>query len=329
MTFSTYLNEFLFSVYPYLALAILVLACLIRLALGFLIRFDHGSPWTDGSFQLLRKGQLRLGSNLFHYGVLVVVAGHLVGFLTPGWVIRRMLTPDEHQLIAMVAGGIAGTVAFIGLSILLHRRLADPQIRRESRKRDMAVMIMLWLQLTLGLLTVPLSARHMDGAMLGIMTAYVKGVLTFRGDVADLLIGVPWIYRAHIFVGFSILLLSPFTHLVHIWRGVARLAYFVRRPHQIARTLWSVLYEKRAGSSGSERRFTRAELALHTGRDTNRPTLIAYEGKVYDVTSGQNWTGGVHWERPYGGQDLTGRLIYAPHGKWILARVPCVGVLED
>lgn len=232
MTFATYLNTFLFGIYPYLALAILLL--------GSLIRFDREPyTWKSDSSQLLRRQQLRLGSNLFHYGVLVVVAGHFVGFLAPDWAVRWALDPAGHQLVAMVAGGIAGLVAIIGLSILIHRRLADPRIRRNSRKWDIAVVLMLWLQLALGLLTVPLSAEHMDGAMFEIMTSYVKGIVTFQGGVADLLLGTPVIYRLHIFLGFTIFLVSPFTRMIHIWSGVGALAYVVR-PYQLVRTRRSV-----------------------------------------------------------------------------------------
>lgn len=228
MTFATYLNTFLFGIYPYLALAVLLL--------GSFIRFDREPyTWKSDSSQLLRQQQLRLGSNLFHYGVLVVIVGHFVGFLAPEWTVRWALDPAHHQLVAMVAGGIAGAVAIVGLSILIHRRLADPRIRRNSRKWDIVVVLMLWLQLALGLLTVPLSAAHMDGAMFELMTGYVKGIVTFQGGVADLLLGTPIIYRLHILLGFTIFFVSPFTRMIHIWSGVGALAYVVR-PYQLVRT---------------------------------------------------------------------------------------------
>lgn len=228
MTVSRYINEFFFGIYPYLALAILLLGCFIR--------FDREPyTWKSDSSQILRKRQLRWGSNLFHYGILIVILGHFVGFLTPDWAIRWALDPAQHQLIAMVAGGVAGLVAIVGLSILLHRRLVDPRIRRNSRAWDIAVVLLLWLQLALGLLTVPLSAQHMDGSMFAVMTDYVKGIVTFRGGVADLLLGTPLIYRFHIFVGFTIFLISPFTRMVHIWSGAGALAYLFR-PYQIVRT---------------------------------------------------------------------------------------------
>ncbi len=223
-----YLNEFLFGIYPYICLAVLLLGCLVR--------FDREPyTWKSDSSQLLRKRQLRRGSNLFHYGVLAVIAGHFVGFLMPEWALGWLMSPAQHQLLAMVGGGIAGVVAIIGLTLLIHRRLADPRIRLNSRKWDIAVVFMLWAQLALGLLTVPLSAQHMDGAMFETIVAYVKGIVYFQGGVASLLVGTPLVYRLHILLGFTIFLISPFTRMVHIWSGVGALAYVIR-PYQIVRS---------------------------------------------------------------------------------------------
>ena len=223
-----YMNTLLFGVYPYI--------CLVVLLIGSLIRFDREPyTWKSDSSQLLRKGELRLGSNLFHYGVIIVILGHFAGFLAPHWVIDWALTPTTHQLLAMVVGGVAGLVAIVGLTILIHRRLADPRIRLNSRKWDLAVVFMLWLQLALGLLTVPLSAFHMDGTLFETLTSYVKGIVTLDGGAADLMTDVPLVYKMHILVGFSIFLISPFTRMVHIWSGVGALAYLFR-PYQIVRT---------------------------------------------------------------------------------------------
>lgn len=228
MTATRYLDEFLYGIYPYLCLAVLLLGCFIR--------FDREPyTWKSDSSELLRKRELRWGSNLFHYGVLVVIGGHFAGFLMPDWALEWLLSPAQHQLLAMVGGGIAGLVAIIGLSILIHRRLADPRIRRNSRKWDIAVVLMLWAQLALGLLTVPLSAQHMDGAMFETLVAYVKGIVYFQGGVASLLAGAPLVYRLHILLGFTIFLISPFTRMVHIWSGVGALAYLFR-PYQIVRS---------------------------------------------------------------------------------------------
>ena len=223
-----YVNTLLFGIYPYV--------CLVVLLIGSLIRFDREPyTWKSNSSQMLRKGQLRLGSNLFHYGVIIVILGHFVGFLAPHWSVDWALSPVGHQLLAMVVGGIAGFVAIAELTILLARRLGDPRIRLNSRKWDIAVALMLWLQLALGLLTVPLSAFHMDGALFEILTSYVKAVVTLNSGAAALMLGVPLIYKLHILLGFTLFLVSPFTRMIHIWSGAGALAYLFR-PYQIVRT---------------------------------------------------------------------------------------------
>lgn len=223
-----YVNTLLFGIYPYV--------CLVVLAVGSLIRFDREPyTWKSDSSQLLRKRQLQLGSNLFHYGVIIVILGHFAGFLAPHWAVDWALSPVGHQLLAMVVGGIAGLVAIVGLSILLARRLGDPRIRLNSRKWDIAVLVMLWLQLALGLLTVPLSAYHMDGALFEVLTSYVKAVVTLNSGAAALMLGVPLVYKLHILLGFTLFLISPFTRMIHIWSGAGVLAYLFR-PYQIVRT---------------------------------------------------------------------------------------------
>ena len=228
MLSADHINTFLFGIYPYLCLAVLLI--------GSLIRFDREPyTWKSDSSQMLRSGQLRLGSNLFHYGVIIVILGHFVGFLAPHWGIDWAVSPVTHQLLAMVVGGIAGLVAIIGLSILLHRRLGDPRIRLNSRKWDIAVAMLLWLQLALGLVTVPQSAFHIDGVLFETLTSYVKGIVTLDGSASSLMTDVPLVYKLHVLVGFTVFLVSPFTRMIHIWSGAGALAYLFR-PYQIVRT---------------------------------------------------------------------------------------------
>ncbi|AXF02502.1 MULTISPECIES: respiratory nitrate reductase subunit gamma [Paraburkholderia] len=224
---SDYFHQFVFGIYPYICLAVLLL--------GSLVRFDREQyTWKSDSSQMLRHGALRLGSNLFHFGILVVVGGHFVGFLAPHWLVSPFLSASMHQLLAMVAGGAAGVVAIIGLTILIHRRLTDVRIRRNSRVSDIVIVLVLWVQLALGLGTVALSMRHMDGAMFEQLTDYVKGVVTFQPNIASLLVGVPLTYQVHIALGFTIFLIAPFTRMVHIWSGFAAIAYLIR-PYQLVR----------------------------------------------------------------------------------------------
>ncbi|MDA8107300.1 MAG: respiratory nitrate reductase subunit gamma [Betaproteobacteria bacterium] len=224
----TTLHAFLFGIYPYIALAVFFV--------GSLVRFDRDQyTWKSDSSQLLRHRELRWGSNLFHFGVLVVFFGHLIGFLMPEPIVDALMTPTEHALLAMVAGGVAGACAIAGLTLLIHRRLADPRIHANTRPWDVAVLAILWVQLALGLWTIYFSSADLGGPMFSRLVEYVQGIVIFRGGNAELLVGVPWVYQAHIALGLTIFLIFPFTRLAHIWSGFATVAYLVR-PAQIVRT---------------------------------------------------------------------------------------------
>ena len=131
------------------------------------MRFDRDQyTWKSDSSQLLRTGSLRWGSNLFHIGVLFLCFGHTVGMLTPHFLYEHFISAGAKQIMAMVTGGFAGVLGFIGLSILLHRRLSDARIRATSKTSDILILVLLWMQLALGLATIPMSAQHLDGSMM-------------------------------------------------------------------------------------------------------------------------------------------------------------------
>lgn len=221
------LDNFLFGLYPYI--------CLTIFLLGSLIRFDRDQyTWKSDSSQLLKAGQLRIGSNLFHIGVLFLFFGHLFGMLTPHFVYEHFISASSKQLMAMVSGGIAGVLGFIGVTILLHRRLFEPRIRINSKTSDIVLLALLWLQLALGLATIPLSAQHMDGSMMMRLAGWAQYIVTFQPGASELLAGAGWIFKAHMFLGMSIFLVFPFTRLVHVWSGFGAAAYLVR-PYQVVR----------------------------------------------------------------------------------------------
>ncbi len=222
---SAYLNQFLFGIYPYI--------CAVVFLLGSLIRFDREQyTWRSGSSQLLRRRQLRWGSNLFHVGVLFLFAGHTIGMLTPHWAYEWLVSSGAKQIMAMVSGGVAGVLAFISLSLLLHRRLADPRIRATSSAMDIAIVAVLWVQLALGLATIPFSGQHLDGAMMVVLAEWAQHIVTLRLDAAGLVAEVPLVFKAHMVLGMTIFLLFPFSRLVHFWS--APVWYAFRKP-QIVR----------------------------------------------------------------------------------------------
>ena len=221
------LHNFLFSVYPYICLSVFLM--------GSLARFDRDQyTWKSDSSQLLRKGQLKWGSNLFHAGILFLFFGHSVGLLTPHWVYEPFITPAQKQLLAVIAGGVAGFFCFIGLTLLLHRRIFDPRIRLTSHRTDLMILVILWVQLVLGLVTLPFSLGHSDGTVMLKLSAWAQGIVTLQpnaGHLAEL----DWPYLVHLVLGMSIFLLFPFSRLVHVWSGFGTLAYVVR-PYQVVRS---------------------------------------------------------------------------------------------
>jgi len=222
------INSLLFGVYPYIALSVLVV--------GSILRFDREQyTWRTGSSQLLRRKQLIAGSVLFHLGVLIIFGGHLVGLLTPIAVFDALGVPHgAKQLLAMVAGGIAGTFALAGALLLLHRRLFDARIRKTSSFGDTAILLVLTAQLCLGLATIPLSAGHMDGHEMVKFMNWAQGIFSFNLGAAAHVAEVHWIFKAHLILGMTILLVFPFTRLVHMLS--APVWYLNRRGWQLVRT---------------------------------------------------------------------------------------------
>jgi len=221
-------NQILFGVYPYIALSVLVI--------GSIVRFDREPyTWRSGSSQLLRRRQLVLGSNLFHVGILAIFGGHFVGLLTPVWVWDALhVAHSAKQMLAMVAGGLAGLVTLAGGALLLHRRLFDARIRRNSSFGDTAILIILMAQLVLGLSTIPVSFQHRDGSEMLKFMNWAQGVFTFRPQVADYVADTHFVFKAHLTLGMTILLVFPFTRLVHMLS--APVWYLNRRGWQLVRT---------------------------------------------------------------------------------------------
>ena len=223
-----WIDTLLFGYYPYI--------CLTVFLLGSLIRFDRDQyTWKSDSSQPLRSGSLRWGSNLFHVGILFLFAGHTVGMLTPHVVYEPFISAGHKQLLAMISGGLFGLLGFIGLTLLLHRRLFDERIRATSKVSDIVLLLLLWLQFALGLATIPLSARHLDGGMMILLAEWAQRIVTFRGGGVELLADASWVFKAHMALGMSIFLVFPFTRLVHVWSGFGTLAYALR-PYQVVRS---------------------------------------------------------------------------------------------
>jgi nitrate reductase gamma subunit len=224
-----FLHQFAFGIYPYVCLAVFLI--------GSLIRFDREQyTWKSDSSQMLRTGQLRWGSNLFHVGVLGILFGHFFGLFTPLEVWHALgLTPAAKQMGAMLGGGAAGVMCLAGLVLLLHRRLTEARIRATTRPMDLAVLYLLLAQLLLGLYSITVSWQHRDGAEMLKLVHWAQYIVTFQGGAAGLIADVAWVFKAHLALGLTIALIFPFSRLVHIWSGFAMVGYLTRA-YQIVRT---------------------------------------------------------------------------------------------
>lgn len=222
------MSYFLFGVFPYIALTIMIVGSIIR------YEVDPFS-WKSKSSQFLRRRQLVVGSVLFHVGVLVIFFGHLVGLLTPFFIMDLIGLSDEfHQVLAMVSGGIAGVIALIGAGMLLHRRMSDPRIRKTSSPGDIFILVLIVIQLVLGLSTIFVSAQHLDGVEMVKLMKWAQGIIYFGSNPAAHLEGVNILFKLHIIVGLLIFASVPFTRLVHIFSAPIR---FLWRPgYQVVRT---------------------------------------------------------------------------------------------
>lgn len=217
-----YLHQFLFGIYPYIALAIFLL--------GSLIRFDREQyTWRSESTQVLHRGSLRLGSILFHIGIIGLLGGHFVGLLTPVVVWDTLgVTHGAKQLFAMAAGGVMGSLCLVGILLLLTRRFSNDRLRAATNLKDKVVLLWIFFTLLLGLSSIYVSAGHLDGHVMVLLMTWAQHIVTFRGDAASFLVEAPLVFKLHLFMGMSLFVIFPFTRLVHIWSGFGAVTYLGR-----------------------------------------------------------------------------------------------------
>ncbi|TRX02976.1 respiratory nitrate reductase subunit gamma [Candidatus Methylobacter oryzae] len=221
-----YLNTLLFGYYPYIAISVFLI--------GSLARYDRDQyTWRTGSSQFLRAAELRQGSNWFHVGILLLFVGHFVGLLTPPDVYHTLgLSTSAKQILAVVAGGIFGGVCLKGIIILVRRRLTDPRIRATSSRMDIFILLLIAVQLVLGLLTLPFSLYHYDGANMLLLAEWAQRIVTFKSGAADQLSEIGFIFKLHLFLGQTLFLVFPFSRLVHVWSVPVG---YMARPYQVVR----------------------------------------------------------------------------------------------
>jgi len=223
------MNEFLWVIVPYLCLATFVVGHFWR------YRYDKFG-WTTRSSQLYEDRLLRLGSPLFHFGLLGVVAGHVMGLVVPkAWTDAVGISESAYHLAAVVGGLAAGAMTVVGLAILIYRRRTVGPVFSATTRMDKVMYVFLGGVILLGIWnTVISSALHAGGGYdyrEGV-ALWFRGIFAFRPD-AVLMADAPLGFQAHALVAFGLFALWPFTRLVHVFS--APLGYLTR-PYLVYRS---------------------------------------------------------------------------------------------
>jgi nitrate reductase gamma subunit len=235
-------DTLLWVVFPYVCLAIFVLGHVWR------YRYDKFG-WTTRSSQLYEKRLLRLGSPLFHFGILFVLGGHVMGLGIPkSWTEAVGISEGLYHLMAVSIGTIAGFCTVVGMAILIYRRRTVGPVFSATTKMDKTMYVFLAAVILLGLANTVVANifGHYD---------YREGVsVWFRGIFRfslhpELMSDAPITFQLHGLVAFALFALWPFTRLVHVFS--APLGY-VTRPYIVYRSR-----EDRLGQTAPKRGWER------------------------------------------------------------------------
>ncbi len=224
----SYFNTILFGYYPYVAFTVFIVGSITR------YKYDP-YQWKSGSSQILNKKtkSFYIGNVLFHIGILALFFGHFVGLLTPTGVYTKFISLQTKQLMAMVIGGFFGLICFVGMTILVHRRLFIKRIRQNSSFSDIFILLLIYVQLILGLASISVSIDHLDGSAMVALSYWTQGILTFESGASQYILKQHWIFKTHIFLGLTVFLVFPFTRLVHVMS--VPIGYLFRTGYQIVR----------------------------------------------------------------------------------------------
>ena len=217
----------LWVVYPYLATAVLLGGVIWR------YRYDKFG-WTTRSSQLYESAILRWGSPLFHFGILMVLIGHIGGLLVPKtWTEAVGITEHTYHLSAVFIGTVAGLCTLIGLAILIARRRLTGPVFAATTKNDKAMYVVLFAVILLGLLATVRANVLGDGYdYRETVSPWLRSLFFFSPDPARMA-GVPIGFKLHIVMAFTLFAFWPFTRLVHAFSAPVG---YLTRPYVVYRS---------------------------------------------------------------------------------------------
>lgn len=215
------MDGFWFGAFPYIALTLFVVGTIYRYKVGF--------KYSSLSSQFLESSHFQKGSVPFHVGILVVFFAHLIALLFPN------ISFGGHMLVSMETLMLAfSLIAFVGLAILFYRRMTNQRVLMVTNKMDIAIEVLLLIQFFIGIY-ITVSLKWGSAWYASDMVPYLQSVFTFHPDVAAISAS-PLLIKLHVVFAFLIVLLIPFSRLVHFL--VAPLHY-ITRPYQIVRWNWN------------------------------------------------------------------------------------------
>ncbi|MGW5735706.1 MULTISPECIES: respiratory nitrate reductase subunit gamma [Streptomyces] len=220
------MGTLLWGVLPYVAFVLLVAGLLWR------YRYDKFG-WTTRSSQVYESKLLNIASPMFHYGILFVLVGHLVGlFLPESWTDKVGLKEHTYHLFSLYGGTAAGVLLVLGILLLLYRRRTNAPVFRATTANDKLMYLVLFAAIVLGMVA-KLTHASGDGYNYRESIApWSRSLFTLQPDT-DLMAGVPVMYQIHAVVGMLLFALIPFTRLVHMFSAPVQ---YLFRPYVVYRS---------------------------------------------------------------------------------------------
>ena len=200
----------LWAVLPYVTIAILVVGSIWR------YRYDKFG-WTTRSSQLYESRLLRIGSPLFHFGILVVIIGHFIGLVIPeSWTSSAGLSEDAYHVQALLLGGIAGACTLVGVAILIYRRRTTGPVFTATTRNDKTMYVVLVAAIVVGLATTLLGAGVVgdEHNYRETVAPWFRSIFVLQPDV-DSMAGASTAFQIHTLIGMLLFAIWPFTRLVH------------------------------------------------------------------------------------------------------------------
>lgn len=227
------LSVLLWGVLPYVVLSIMVVG------LWWRWRYDQFG-WTSRSSQVYESRLLRLGSPLFHFGLLVVLFGHVIGLFVPkSWTDAAGLSQEAYHLQAVVLGGIAGLVALAGLAILVFRRRTVRAVFAATTRNDKYMYLVLAAVIVAGLITTFISATGHPANYRTSVSLWARSLFVLHPNV-DAMDDAGLQYQVHALLAMLLFASWPFTRLVH---ALSAPIGYLFRPY--------VVYRRRVAGGGS------------------------------------------------------------------------------